>query len=131
VINRIDAKVREAVHAALDKKAIQLEVLEVSELTSLADFFIICSGGTERQTIAIADSVEERLREKLEARPRMIEGISPGRWILMDYGDFIMHVFTEDCRRFYALERLWGDAPDVTGKFSEETAPPAKNVRRK
>jgi ribosome-associated protein len=131
VTNRIDARVKAAVEAALDKKAFDLEVLEVAELTSLADYFVICSGGTERQTTAIADAVEERLRETLRTRARMVEGLSPGRWILMDYGDFIIHIFTEDCRRFYALERLWGDAPDVTGHFAETDAQPRKKAQSK
>jgi len=114
LIDRIETRVREAIEAAHDKKAIDLEVLHVAELTSLADFFMICSGSTERQTGAIADSIEQRLREKHDTRPRMLEGVSPGRWILMDYGDFIVHIFTEETRRFYALDRLWGDASDVT-----------------
>ena len=117
--DRIKERVRLAVATALDKKAADLEVLEVRELTSLADYFIICSGGSERQTSAIADAVDDELRTQLKTRPRLVEGANPGRWIVMDYGDFIIHIFTEDCRRFYSLERLWGDAPDVTDTFSE------------
>ena len=129
--DRIETRVKEAVEAALDKKAIGLEVLDVAELTSLADYFVICSGGTERQTGAIADSIEERLREKLDTRPHMIEGVSPGRWILMDYGDFIIHIFTEETRRFYALDRLWGDAPDVTEAISTWKEKKTRNARKK
>jgi len=129
--DRIKTRVKEAVEAALDKKAISLEVLEVGELTSLADYFVICSGSTERQTGAIADSIEERLREKLDTRPHMVEGVSPGRWILMDYGDFIIHIFTEETRRFYALDRLWGDAPDVTEAISTGEEKKTRNVRKK
>lgn len=116
---RIKERVRLAVATALDKKAGDLEVLDVRELTSLADYFIICSGGSERQTSAIADAVDDELRAQLKTRPRLVEGANPGRWIVMDYGDFIIHIFTEDCRRFYSLERLWGDAPDVTDTFAE------------
>jgi ribosome-associated protein len=123
---RIETRVREAIEAAHDKKAIDLEVLHVSELTSLADYFMICSGSTERQTGAIADSIEQRLREKHDTRPRMLEGVSPGRWILMDYGDFIVHIFTEETRRFYALDRLWGDAPDVTKAIAAGEEPKKK-----
>lgn len=129
--DHIEARVREAIEAAHDKKALDLEVLHVSDLTSLADYFMICSGSTERQTGAIADSIEERLREKLDTRPRLLEGMSPGRWILMDYGDFIVHIFTEETRRFYALDRLWGDAPDVTKVIAAGETPkkkPAKAV---
>jgi len=116
--DRIGKRVEAAVAAALDKKANGLEVLEVAELTSLADFFIICSGSSERQAVAIADGIEEKLRVELKTKPRLVEGLNPGRWVVMDYGDFIVHVFTEECRTFYGLERLWGDAPDVTERFA-------------
>lgn len=116
--DRIGQRVEAAVSAALDKKANGLEVLRVAELTSLADYFIICSGGSERQTVAIADGIEEKLRVELRTRPRLVEGLNPGRWVVMDYGDFIIHVFTEETRSFYGLERLWGDAPDVTERFA-------------
>jgi ribosome-associated protein len=125
----IQHRVRTAVSAALDKKAFDLDVLAVSELTSIADYFLMCSASSERQAMAIADSVVDKLREEDRVKPRLIEGTTPGRWILLDYGDFIFHIFTEDCRRFYGLERLWGDAPNVTAEFSEEAAP--ANVRRK
>jgi iojap-like ribosome-associated protein len=124
----IQRRVRTAVSAALDKKASDLDVLAVSELTSIADYFILCSAMSERQAQAIADSVVDTLREDDGVKPRLVEGATPGRWILLDYGDFIFHVFTEDCRRFYGLERLWGDAPNVTAELSEEAAP--ANVRR-
>jgi ribosome-associated protein len=128
----IRQRVRTAVAAALDKKAFDLDVLHVTELTSIADYFIICSANTERQTQAIADSILEKLRESQGIKPLLVEGTTPGRWILIDFGDFIFHIFTEDCRRFYGLERLWGDAPNETAAFTEEAAEPApKNVRRK
>ncbi|HVR44887.1 MAG TPA: ribosome silencing factor [Thermoanaerobaculia bacterium] len=113
----IESRVRAAVDAALDKKAFDLDVLSVGTLTSIADFFILCSANNERQTQAIADAIEERLRKDLRTRPLYVEGAGVGRWILMDYGDFIFHIFTEDCRRFYGLERLWGDAPNATAEF--------------
>ena len=118
----IESRVRVAVLAAMDKKAIDLDVLAVAELTSIADYFILCSGTPERQCQAIADSVLEKLREELHVKPLLVEGTTPGRWILLDFGDFIFHVFTEDCRRFYGLERLWGDAPNVTQEYTEEPA---------
>ena len=124
----IQHRVRTAVSAALDKKAFDLDVIAVAGLTSIADYFLMCSATSERQAVAIADSVVDRLREEDRVKPRLIEGTTPGRWILLDYGDFIFHIFTEDCRRFYGLERLWGDAPNVTAEFSEEAAP--ANVRR-
>jgi ribosome-associated protein len=127
--DHIQHRVHTAVSAALDKKAFDLDVLAVSRLTSIADYFLLCSANTERQAVAIADSIVDKLREDDRVKPRLIEGTNPGRWILLDYGDFIFHIFTEDCRRFYGLERLWGDAPNVTAEFSEEAAP--ANVRRK
>jgi ribosome-associated protein len=125
----IQHHVRTAASAALDKKALDLDILAVGDLTSIADYFILCSAMSERQAQAIADSVVEKLRQDDGVKPLLVEGTTPGRWILLDYGDFIFHVFTEDCRRFYGLERLWGDAPNVTAELSEEAAP--ANVRRK
>lgn len=116
----IESRVRVAVSAALNKKAIDLDVLAVSELTSIADYFILSSATSERQAQAIADGVLDRLRKDLHIKPLLVEGTTPGRWILLDFGDFIFHVFTEECRRFYGLERLWGDAPNVTADFVEE-----------
>ena len=123
---------RIAVSAALDKKATELDVLSVIGLTSIADYFIICSASNERQAQAIADNVIDDLRIEHSIKPRLVEGSTPGRWILVDFGDFIVHIFTEDTRRFYGLERLWGDAPNVTTEYTEESQPePARNVRRK
>ena len=128
----IQQRVRTAVQAALDKKAFDLAVLGVAELTSIADYFVLCSANTERQTQAIADSVMEKVRSEEGAKPLLVEGTTPGRWILIDYGDFIVHVFTEECRRYYGLERLWGDAPNMTAEFSGEAAAEApRNARRK
>lgn len=124
----IQNRVRTAVSAALDKKALDLQVLAVGQVTSIADYFVLCSATSERQTVAIADGIVDTLRDE-GVRPLLVEGATPGRWILVDYGDFIFHIFTEDCRRFYGLERLWGDAPNVTAELSEEAAP--ANVRRK
>ncbi len=116
-MDRIRERIQLVVDAVLDKKGLDLDVLMVEKLTSIADYFVLCSGTSERQTQAIADGVETRLREESSARPLLVEGATPGRWILLDYGDFIVHVFTEDCRRFYGLERLWGDAPNETEDF--------------
>jgi len=116
----IESRVRLAVAAALDKKATDLDVLSVGELTSIADYFILCSAGNERQAQAIADSVLDRLRSELSVKPLLVEGTTPGRWVLLDFGDFIVHIFTEEVRRFYGLERLWGDAPNVTAEYTGE-----------
>ena len=120
----IETRVRVAVNAALEKKAFDVDVLSVGELTSIADYFILASATNERQAAAISDSIVEELKEKLGVRPLLVEGTTPGRWILLDYGDFIAHIFIEDVRRFYGLERLWGDAPNATAEFTGETEQP-------
>lgn len=116
----IESRVRVAVTAALDKKAFDLDVLSVGQLTSIADYFILASASNERQAAAIADAITSQLKEQLNVKPLLVEGTTPGRWVLLDYGDFIIHIFTEDVRRFYGLERLWGDAPNVTAEYTGE-----------
>lgn len=118
--NGIEGKVHSAVEAALDKKAENLLVLEVGGLTSIADYFILCTVSSERQGGAVADAIEDSLREQFRSKPIFVEGKSTGRWVLLDYGDFIAHIFLDETRKFYGLERLWGDAPDVTTRFVKE-----------
>jgi ribosome-associated protein len=120
VNNSIEERVRLAVAAALDKKATNLDVLAVAELTSIADYFVLCSAGSERQALAIGDNVLDRLKQEMGVKPLLVEGATPGRWVLLDFGDFIVHIFTEEVRRFYGLERLWGDAPNRTAEFTGE-----------
>lgn len=114
----IAARCREVVAAAEDLKANGLRVLELSEISSLADYFLVCSGNSERQVQAIADAVLQRLRGE-RIRPHHIEGYQAGRWVLLDFGDFVVHVFDDETRSFYALEKLWADAPDVTHEFTQ------------
>jgi ribosome-associated protein len=102
----------EAAVAASDKKAFQIVGFEVSELTSYADQLLICSGASERQVGAIADAIGRRLRDA-GLRPRHVEGSSGSDWVLMDYGDFVVHIFTEERRTYYGLDSLWGDAPKI------------------
>jgi ribosome-associated protein len=109
-------KVRSAVAAADDRKAIDLKVLHLEKVTDFTDYFLLCSGSSERQVQAIADAVLERLRAE-KVRPLHMEGYNRGQWVLLDFGDFVVHVFQEEPRKFYALERLWGDAPDVTAQL--------------
>jgi ribosome-associated protein len=118
--NSIEDRVRLAAAAALDKKATNLDILAVAGLTSIADYFVICSATNERQAQAIADNVVDLLRTEMSVKPLLIEGTVPGRWVLLDFGDFIVHIFTEEVRRFYGLERLWGDAPNVTAELTGE-----------
>ena len=97
--------------AALDKQAEDLVVLDLRGLSDFTDYFIVCHGNSDRQVVAIAGSIEERLRRELQCRPSHVEGLRAGEWVLMDYIDFVVHVFVEDKRAFYRLENLWGDAP--------------------
>ncbi|HEX6862757.1 MAG TPA: ribosome silencing factor [Thermoanaerobaculia bacterium] len=109
-------RVREAVAAADDRKAVDLKVLHLQKVSDFTDYFLICSGTSERQVQAIADAVQEKLRAA-RVRPLHVEGFNRGQWVLIDYGDLVVHIFQEEPRRFYALERLWGDAPEVTAEF--------------
>ncbi|HVF58586.1 MAG TPA: ribosome silencing factor [Thermoanaerobaculia bacterium] len=111
-----DSRARDAVSAALDRKAQDLRVLHLGRVTDFTDYFLICSGTSDRQVQAIADAIQERLRAE-KVRPLHVEGYNRAQWVLLDYGDLVVHVFQEEPRRFYALERLWGDAPDVTDTF--------------
>lgn len=113
----IPARVRSAVAAAADRKAFDLRVLRLGAVTSFTEYFILASATNERQVQAIADAVEESLRAS-GVRPLSVEGYAAGHWVLLDFGDFLVHVFTEERRRFYGLERLWSDAPDDTAQFA-------------
>ena len=104
--------VKAAAHAADEKKAKELIVLRVAAITSFTDYFVICSGSSVRQVQAIADAVAEQLKAR-GMRPMHTEGYANGEWVLIDYGTFVVHVFTETSRRFYDLERLWRDAERV------------------
>ncbi len=96
---------------AADKKAIDTRVLDVSEIVGYTDFFVVCSGNTERQTKAIHDAIHRELKDEHGLLPRRVEGEREARWILMDYLDCVAHVFTPEARAFYRLEQLWGEAP--------------------
>jgi ribosome-associated protein len=100
------------VEAASDKKAEDILVMNVSEVTSIADFFVLCSGRGERQVQAIADGIVEKAKAAGRT-PVGVEGYSSGRWVLIDLGDVVVHAFVPEERELYKLERLWGDAPIV------------------
>ncbi len=100
------------VGAASDRKATNIVLLNVRELTTIADYFLICSGQSERQVRSLAEAILEA-GEREGRRPLGVEGLSSPRWVLVDFGDVIAHVFTPEEREFYKLERLWGDAPVV------------------
>jgi ribosome-associated protein len=101
-----------AVAAALDKKAEDMVVLDLTKASAFTDFFMICTGTNRRQVQAIADGVQESLAKR-GSKPALIEGYERGDWILIDYFDFIVHVFMPAAREFYSLEKLWGDAERI------------------
>jgi len=96
---------------ASDRKATDIRVLDLRGVVSYTDYFVICSGNTERQTKAIHDAIHEELKKRHGLLPRRVEGAREARWVLMDYLDCVVHIFTPDARRFYRLEQLWGEAP--------------------
>ena len=106
------SEVELAARSAADKKASDIVALDLREVASFTDYFVICTGNNARHVQSIADSVDETLR-KLGRRPLHTEGYSAAEWILLDYGDFIMHVFNPTSRKFYDLERLWRDAKRI------------------
>jgi len=115
-----------AAQAATDKKAFDLVGLEVGELTSYADGLLLCSAASERQVGAVADEIVHRLK-KAGSKPLHKEGAGRSDWVLMDFGDFVVHVFTEDRRAYYGLDSLWGDAPrlDEAALGIDRSAAPA------
>jgi ribosome-associated protein len=108
----LDERILTALHAAGEKKAIDTVVLDLREIASFTDFFVITSGSNERQVQAISDGVSETLK-KTGSNVARVEGYKTAEWILLDYGDFIVHVFDEKARRFYDLERLWRESKRV------------------
>ena len=107
---KLPRSVTGAVRATLDKKAFDVIVLDLRKAGGFTDFFVICTGGNPRQINAIADSVEQTLRTDFGERPHLTEGVEKSQWILLDYFNFVVHVFSRECRDFYSLERLWGNA---------------------
>ncbi len=100
------------IKSADDKKAFDMKVLKITKLTSIADYFVILSGNSERQVMAISDDIDEKMHTNgYELKHK--EGYSSGRWVLLDYGDIIVHVFHKEDRNFYNLERLWADAENI------------------
>jgi len=109
---RLPAQIDRAIAAAEDKQAVDLVVLDLRKAAGFTDFFLICSGTNTRQVRAIADAVTEKLAGD-GARPAYVEGYDRSEWILLDYFDFIVHVFAPETRVFYGLERLWGNADRI------------------
>lgn len=107
---RLPKAVATAVEAARDKKAMDTVVLDLRKADGFTDYFVICSAANARQITAIADAVQETLKQQLGERPAVAEGVKNSEWILLDYFNFVVHVFSRECRSFYGLERLWGNA---------------------
>jgi ribosome-associated protein len=109
----IDREVQLAVRCAADKKGIDIKVLDLRQVATFTEFFVIASGANQRQVQAIADEITEQVKKQLGMRAIRVEGYSGGEWVLIDFGDFIVHVFDREARDFYDLERLWRDAQKV------------------
>jgi ribosome-associated protein len=118
---RMPKPVTGAVRSALDKKATDVVVLDLRKAGGFTDYFMLCTGGNARQIQAIADAVEETLRTEFGERPHLVEGVEKSEWVLLDYFNFVVHIFSRDCRAFYGLERLWGSA--VRHEFADEERP--------
>ncbi len=111
--SEIDETVQLAIMCAAEKKAANIRVLDLREIASFTEFFVIATGANQRQVQAITDEINEQLKKQLSSKAIRIEGYASGEWVLLDYGDFIVHVFDKDARDFYDLERLWLDAKKV------------------
>lgn len=109
--DEIERWVREAARAASSKSGEDIVVLEVGRVASITSWFVITSGRNPRQVKALVEEIEERVAAIGGPKPLRIEGLDALEWVLMDYGDFVVHVFVDAARRFYELERLWGDVP--------------------
>lgn len=108
-VSEFDERIRRTLNAGWEKKALDLTVLDLREIASFTDFFVIATGTNKRQVQAISDEVVEQLKRS-GTRAARVEGYQTAEWILVDYGDFVVHVFDEKARRFYDLERLWREA---------------------
>lgn len=111
--SELDPELQLAVKSAADKKALNMTALDLREIASFTEFFVIANGTNQRQVQAIADEINEQLRKQMNRKPVRVEGYSSAEWVLLDYGDFIFHIFDKDARDFYDLERLWRDARKV------------------
>jgi ribosome-associated protein len=133
--NFLKQQVSEAIHACQEKKAEELTILELEKGSgAFTDYFVLCSGTNPRQIQAISDEVETRL-EKTGLRPTHVEGYRQAEWVLLDYVDFVVHIFSEKTRRYYDLERLWKSAKrlqpaELTAPSSKKRLPP-RGARKK
>jgi len=117
--DQLDPELQLAIRCADEKKAVDMIALDLREIASFTEFFVIASGMNQRQVQAIADEINEQLKKQLRRRPVRIEGYNTAEWVLLDYGDFVVHLFDKEARDFYDLERLWRDARRVEIPLSE------------
>ncbi len=110
----LDETVQLAVRCVDEKKGIGIVVLDLREIASFTEFFVIASGANQRQVQAIADEIDEQLKKQLRTKAVRVEGYNSAEWVLVDYGDFVVHIFDKEAREYYDLERLWRDAGRVT-----------------
>jgi ribosome-associated protein len=110
-------KILNTIYNAIDdKKGVNTRILDISAITTISDYFIVTSGNNYNQVRAIADNVEEELLKKHGMRPERVEGYNNGEWILLDYIDYVIHVFDREQRLFYDIERIWSDGKDIEVK---------------
>lgn len=111
--DQLDPELQLAIRCADEKKAVNMVGLDLREIASFTEYFFIASGMNQRQVQAIADEISEQLKQQLRRRAVRIEGYNSAEWVLLDYGDFVVHLFDKEARDFYDLERLWRDARKV------------------
>lgn len=111
--SELDPEVQLAIKCAFEKQALDLVALDLRQIASFTEFFVIASGSNQRQVQAIADNITEQLKDQLNVKPVRVEGYTAAEWILVDFGDFIFHIFDRNARDFYDLDRLWRDATKV------------------
>jgi ribosome-associated protein len=137
-LSDFDERIRRTINAAWEKKALNLTVLDLRDIASFTDYFVIASGTNRRQVQAISDEVVEQLKHS-GTRAARVEGYQTAEWILVDYGDFVVHVFDEKARRFYDLERLWREArradvrppgSEISNLKSDESDQPERDMPR-
>jgi ribosome-associated protein len=107
------ARARVAVDAAAEKKGADLAILDVGDVLSIIDLFVLVSASNARQVRTIVDEVEKALTEHDDSKPISVEGLADASWVLLDYGDIVVHVFLDETRSYYDLDRLWGDVPRI------------------
>jgi ribosome-associated protein len=122
IVRRVEAWVRAAARAAATKTDDDTVVLDVGEVLGLTSWFVITSGRNPRQVKAIVEEVEQQVVDAGGPKPLRVEGLDAREWVLMDYGDFVVHVFLDESRRFYDLERLWSDVPRLDWRSPEAEA---------